>query len=245
MAKLTNKSLSKAGRPKSTVKSTVKSSKNVVRKKVRSFGARKKTEIEDASRDLKSEFLNREVEWLEFNNRVLNEAIDRRTPLLERVRFHGIYSSNLDEFFMKRLGGLRHQVEIKSTRMAGGLTAEEQLAAIRKMVLSQQAKQAESCDKTLRPELKKNGIELLEWRDLTSAERHIATKYFRQNVFPVLTPLAVDPGLPFPFISSLSVSFGVTLRHPDRDEKLFARIKVPRIFPQWIRLKPETQVNEA
>lgn len=260
MAKLTEKTLTKLGRPKSTQKSVQKttqkssqgSKKEVVRKKVRSFSARRKSELEsaneageEASRDLKSEFLNREVEWLEFNFRVLNEATDRRTPLLERVRFHGIYSSNLDEFFMKRIGGLRHQIEIGSKRMAGGMTAEEQLLTIRKMVLSQQLKQAESFHKTLRPELKKNGIELLEWRDLTSAERSLATRYFRQNVFPVLTPLAVDPGLPFPFISSLSVSFGVTLRHPERDEKLFARIKVPRIFPQWIKLKSDSSGEEA
>ncbi len=249
VAKHTQKTEAKAGRPKSTQKPTQSTTKKVVRKKVRSFATKKKTELEAANEagadGLKSEFLNREVEWLEFNNRVLNEAIDRRTPLLERVRFHGIYSSNLDEFFMKRVGGLRQQVEFKSSRLAGGMSAEEQLSAIRKMVLSQQGKQSDSFNKVLRPELKKNGIELLEWRDLTATERTLATRYFRQNVFPVLTPLAVDPGLPFPFISSLSVSFGVTLRHPERDEKLFARIKVPRIFPQWIRLKPEAAGADA
>ena len=116
------------------------------------------------------------------------------------------------------------------------MTASRQLEAIRKMVLNQQKRQAESFAKSLQPDLAKNGVELLAWREITSGERAFATKYFRQNVFPVLTPLAVDPGLPFPFISSLSVSFGVTLRHPDRDEKLFARIKVPKIFPQWILL---------
>jgi polyphosphate kinase len=258
VAKLSDRTLPKTVRLKSTQKKKPNqgSTKQNVRTKVRSFAVSRKTAIEaaneiaedpsrDGSKDLKTEFLNREVEWLEFNFRVLNEATDRRTPLLERVRFHGIYSSNLDEFFMKRIGGLRHQVEVRSKRMAGGMTADEQLAAIRKMVQSQQSKQAESYHKTLRPELKKNGIELLEWRDLTSTERLIATRYFRQNVFPVLTPLAVDPGLPFPFISSLSVSFGVTLRHPDRDEKLFARIKVPRIFPQWIKLKPDSTANEV
>lgn len=216
-----------------------KSSKRTIRKKVRSMN-RKKLDLEAVEgTGSRSEFLNREVEWLEFNGRVLHEAMDRRTPLLERVRFMGIYTSNLDEFFMKRVGGLRHQVQIGSRRLAGGLSAEEQLKAIRKMVVAQQTKQAESFSRVLRPELKKHGIELLEWRELTATERIVATQYFRQNVFPVLTPLAVDPGLPFPFISSLSVSFGVTLRHPDRDEKLFARIKVPKIFPQWIRVLPE------
>jgi polyphosphate kinase len=140
---------------------------------------------------------------------------------------------------MKRVGGLKHQVQIGSGRRAGGLSAQEQLDAIRKMVLDQQKRQAESYVRVLQPELAKNGVEMLGWKALTSGERAFATQYFRHNVFPVLTPLAVDPGLPFPFISSLSVSFGVTLRHPDRDEKLFARIKVPKIFPQWIHLKSE------
>lgn len=230
----------------STSGSTTKKS---TRKKIRSSSARSRRGHEyggdDAAADVSNrkgapqEFLNREVEWLEFNNRVLNEAIDRRTPLLERVRFHGIFTSNLDEFFMKRVGGLKHQVQIGSNRRAGGMTAAEQLEAIRKMVLDQQRRQAESYNRFLQPELGKVGVELLAWRDLTSGERSLATHYFRQNVFPVLTPLAVDPGLPFPFISSLSVSFGVTLRHPDRDEKLFARIKIPKIFPQWIQLKTD------
>ncbi len=224
-----------------------KTTKKAVRKKVRSLGKsyeKKNVDLESLEgTGSRSEFLNREVEWLEFNGRVLHEAMDRRTPLLERVRFMGIFTSNLDEFFMKRVGGLRHQVQVGSRRLAGGMTAEEQLKAIRKMVVSQQSKQADSFSKVLRPELKKQGIELLEWRELSASERLVATQYFRQNVFPVLTPLAVDPGLPFPFISSLSVSFGVTLRHPERDEKLFARIKIPKIFPQWIRVRPEPTVG--
>ena len=146
---------------------------------------------------------------------------------------------------MKRVGGLKHQVEVGSKRRAGGMTAPEQLEAIRKMVLQQQKIQAESYNRSLKPELAKHGVQLLNWPDLTSGERAFATKYFRQNVFPVLTPLAVDPGLPFPFISSLSVSFGVTLRHPDRDEKLFARIKIPKIFPQWVALKTDTSNDNA
>lgn len=239
-----------------TAKTTTKSkprkaSKKPARKKIRATASRHRP-AEDGGDDAAStdrkgqpqEFLNREVEWLEFNRRVLNEAIDRRTPLLERVRFLGIFTSNLDEFFMKRVGGLKHQVQIGSKRRAGGMNAVEQLEAIRKMVLDQQKHEAEAFKKSIQPELSKNGIELLAWRELTSGERVTATRYFRQNIFPVLTPLAVDPGLPFPFISSLSVSFGVTLRHPDRDEKLFARIKVPKIFPQWVALKSE-KVGEA
>ena len=189
------------------------------------------------------EFLNREIEWLEFNNRVLAEALDERTPLLERVRFHGIFTSNLDEFYMKRIDGLRHQVAMGSKRVSGGLTAAQQLALIRKKVLDQQRRQAENFQKSLRTELKKNGIELLNWSQLTTAERAYATRYYRQNVFPVLTPLAVDPGLPFPFISNLSVSLAVTLRHPEKEEKLFARIKVPKIFPQWFQVRTEAQTD--
>lgn len=191
------------------------------------------------------EFLNREIEWLEFNNRVLAEALDERTPLLERVRFHGIFTSNLDEFYMKRIDGLRHQVAMGLKRLSGGLTAAQQLALIRKKVLDQQRRQAENFQKSLRPELKKNGIELLSWSQLTTAEKAFATRHYRQNVFPVLTPLAVDPGLPFPFISNLSVSLAVTLRHPEKEEKLFARIKVPKIFPQWFQVRSEVETGTA
>lgn len=213
----------------------------------KSQGKRKKVHRVDLVADSRAderatggaEFLNREIQWLEFNNRVLAEALDERTPLLERLRFLGIFSSNLDEFFMKRIDGLRHQVAVGSKRMSGGLTAAQQLPLIRKIVLDQQRRQAEFFKKSLVPNLKKNGIELLSWSQLTSAERAFATKHYRQNVFPVLTPLAVDPGLPFPFISNLSVSLAVTLRHPEKEEKLFARIKVPKIFPQWFQVRTE------
>lgn len=216
-----------------------------MRRKVRGAGKRTRVETSDSGDshgDLGHhlEFLNRDVEWLEFNARVLHEALDRRTPLLERVRFLGIYTSNLDEFFMKRVAPIKRQVEVGSTRKVGGLTAEQQLRSVRKMVHEQQKKQVDAFARSIRPELKKSGVDLLEWSELSSGERSQATQYFRQNIFPVLTPLAVDPGLPFPFISNLSVSFGVTLRSPERDEKLFARIKIPKIFPQWIRLQSGT-----
>lgn len=185
------------------------------------------------------EFLNRELEWLEFNARVLSEALDDRTPLLERIRFLGIFTSNLDEFVMKRVGGLKRQVEVGVHRKSGGLTPEQQLAEIRARILVLLNKQSQCFEKVLRPELGKNGIELVSWSKLSKEEQHYAAQYFRQNVFPVLTPLAVDPGLPFPFISNLSISLGVTLRHPEREEKLFARIKVPKIFPQWIQIRTE------
>lgn len=187
------------------------------------------------------EFLNREIEWIEFNARVLHEALDERTPLLERVKFLGIFTSNLDEFFMKRVGGLKRQVEAGVERRAGGMTPAQQLTAIREKVLPLLEKQADCFESVLRIDLAQQGIHLVSWNRLTPKEKEFACHYFRQNVFPVLTPLAVDPALPFPFISNLSISLAVTLRHPERDEKLFARIKVPKIFPQWIQLKAEPE----
>lgn len=189
------------------------------------------------------EFLNRDLGWLEFNSRVLAQALDRRTPLLERIRFLGIFTSNLDEFFMKRIGLLRRQVRVGVQRRAGGLTPVQTLASVRRRVGELLERQARGFHDEIIPELKRNGIEILPWRDLNSNERAFADAHFKQNVFPVLTPLAVDPGLPFPFISNLSTSLGVTLRHPERDERLFARVKVPRIFPQWLKLPSEPGVS--
>ena len=182
------------------------------------------------------EFLNRELEWLEFNARVLHEAMDARTPILERLRFHGIFTSNLDEFFMKRVSGLKRQVEVGVQRRSGGLTPEQQLAEIRIRVSKMLSQQFENFCSSLVPALQTNGIHLLKWDELSEAEQKFTRAYFKANVFPVLTPLAVDPGLPFPFLSNLSISLGVTLKHPERDEKLFARIKVPKIFPQWFQV---------
>jgi polyphosphate kinase len=207
------------------------SKKTRVKKKV----SRKKPE-DSLPDEVPQEFVNRELEWLEFNARVLHEAVDPRTPLLERIRFHGIFTSNLDEFFMKRVSGLKRQVEVGVQRRAGGLTPVQQLAAIRTRIKELLAKQNENFQSEMIGELKKQGIHLLMWEDLTESEQRFTAQYFKANVFPVLTPLAVDPGLPFPFVSNLSISLGVTLKHPDRDEKLFARIKVPKIFPQWIQV---------
>ena len=217
-----------------------------------------------------SEFLNREVSWLEFNRRVLSEALDRRTPLLERVAYLAIFTSNLDEFFQKRIGGLKRQFEagvIK--RSADGLTPQEQLTEIHQRVLPLLQDQADSYLKVIKPALHENGIDLLAWHELTPREQELAREYFRKNLFPVLTPLAVDPGHPFPFISNLSTSLGVMLRTPglsrqtESDDQAnglgplrligvasdddareggthqFARVKVPQMLPQWVRLCDE------
>lgn len=194
--------------------------------------------IEDVfPEDAPQEFLNRDLEWLEFNARVLHEAIDERTPLLERVRFLGIFSSNLDEFFMKRLGGIKRQVELGIQRKSGGLAPLQQLAAIRSRAMQLLAQQADVFQNVIQIELAQAGVHILPYESLTETEKRFAAQYFRTNVFPILTPLAIDPGLPFPFISNLSTSLAVALKYPDREEKLFARIKVPMIFPQFIQVR--------
>ncbi len=209
-------------------------------RKARSEKPRKSRKIQESfPEDAPQEFLNRDLEWIEFNARVLNEAVDLRTPLLERVRFLGIFSSNLDEFFMKRLGGLKRQVELGLQRKSGGLNPLQQLTAIRARVTQLLQLQSETFQKVIVPELSAVGIELLPWTSLTDVEKKFAAHYFRQNIFPVLTPLAIDPGLPFPFISNLSTSLAVSLQYPDRDEKLFARIKVPMIFPQFVQMRSD------
>ena len=184
-----------------------------------------------------AEFLNRDLSWLEFNRRVLHEALDERTPLLERLKFLGICASNLDEFFMKRVGWVKRRLEEGAVpRTAEGLPAQELLAAFRQQLLPMIAQQAECFSNLLRPKLAEAGIHLLKWEELSAPDRAAAETFFKSSVFPVLTPLAVDPGHPFPFISNLSVSLGVTLRHPDREGELFARVKVPQVLPPWVRV---------
>ncbi len=189
-----------------------------------------------------AEFLNRDLSWLEFNRRVLHEALDERTPLLERVRFLGIFTSNLDEFFMKRIGALKRQVASAAVaRSPDGRTPGEVLIAIRNVLNNMLQQQAECFTKVIRPALYQQGVQLVEWEDLSQIEREAAHKFFDASVFPVLTPLAVDPGSPFPFISNLSTSIGVVLHHPDGEE-IFARIKVPEVLPKWFNIAPPGDV---
>lgn len=183
------------------------------------------------------QFFNREIGWLKFNRRVLHLAQDVRTPLLERVRFLNIYLSNLDEFFMKRVGGLQRQYIAKvSAVSADGLTAEDQLSKIRAKVLKHNLKIRVLLDKELLPQLHKEGVELLKWDQLTPEESQWARDFFMQKVFPVLTPMAVDPGHPFPLISNLSISLAVSLKLPDEEDLLFARLKIPQVFPSWVEI---------
>lgn len=194
-------------------------------------------------------FLNRDLSWLEFNRRVLHEALDARTPLMERVAFLAIFNSNLDEFYQKRVGGLKRQIDAGITAIGPeGFTPRQMLGAIRETIQPMLQQQAVCYREQIKPGLKDIGIDLVSWFDLTDAEREHAHRYFMSNLFPVLTPLAVDPGHPFPFISNLSTSLGVMLAHEqpsvgfDHSEDLypaglqFARVKVPGMLPAWIEL---------
>lgn len=180
-------------------------------------------------------FSNRELGWLHFNLRVLSEVEDSTNPLLERIKFLSISSSNLDEFFMKRVGGLkRHVVYGVTARSSDGQTSEMQLSMIMKRMPAMLKKQKDMY-LTLVKELKSIGCEIVTYKDLKDVEKKQINEYFLQNIFPVLTPLSVDPGHPFPFISNLSTSLGVSLLNPNNsDEKLFARVKIPRVVNQWI-----------
>jgi polyphosphate kinase len=175
-------------------------------------------------------YLNRDRSWLEFNARVQAMASDAKTPLLERVRFLSIYSRNLDEFYMKRVGNLRHSVEIgQGGPLADSLTPAQALHAVRSRVLELSAQQTRILREDLLPALHETGINLLEWSDLCESERAEAGAWFRRSVFPILTPLAVDPGHRFPFISNMSVSLGLVVRRPGETETMFARVKVPEV----------------
>ena len=182
-------------------------------------------------------YFNRELSWLEFNRRVLHEAQDARTPLLERLKFLAIFASNLDEFFQVRVAGLRRQVDAGySERTADGLTPDEQLRSITEVARGMVVEQYRCLLEEVVPELARAGVQLLlHLGEATEEDRAHLQEYFQRNVFPVLTPLAVDPAHPFPYISNLSISIAVFLRGADGEER-FARVKVPKILPRWVAL---------
>lgn len=182
-------------------------------------------------------YFNRELSWLEFNNRVLHEATDPRTPLLERLKFMSIFSSNLDEFFMVRVAGLKQQVEAQVRKLTpDGRTPSQQLEAISERLRPMVREQHQHFEKVLRPQLARGGIYLLDYMDLNQEQRAYLQNYFEEQIFPVLTPLAVDPGHPFPYISNLSLNLAVVVKDPDTGEELFARVKVPRVLPRFVPL---------
>lgn len=189
---------------------------------------------------------NRDLSWLEFNRRVLQQACDERTPLLERVRFLAIFSSNLDEFVMKRIGALKHRMNAGLTGPdQDGLSASLLLAALRANIRELQQRQAASFEQGVKPALLNEGIVVTAYEDLTKNEKRWIDAWFRINVFPILTPLSVDPGHRFPFISNLSRNFGVLLLDPGKDEPVFARVKVPSVLPQWIHVPAKAETAGA
>jgi polyphosphate kinase len=185
-----------------------------------------------------SYFFNREISWLAFNERVLEEALDARWPLLERLKFLAIHSSNLDEFFMIRVSGLHEQLEAHiAEKSADGLSPREQLTRIGLQVREQVAAAALALGNDILPTLREKGIEFLDWKSLDGETRRRARAFFRRSVFPVLTPLAVDPGHPFPFLSNLSISLAVEARDPETHERKFARVKVPETLSRFVSLE--------
>jgi polyphosphate kinase len=180
-------------------------------------------------------FINRELSWLQFNARVLHEAFDARNRLLERVKFLSIFSTNLDEFYMVRVAGLRRQIAAGVQHVpSDGMTPTEQLAAVTKKVAELMELQRKCLYDVLLPELEQHGIKLVGVEGLTHEEWQRLDHFFETDVFPVLTPLAVDPGHPFPYISNLSLSLAVQVCDPATGTTRFARVKVPKSLPRWI-----------
>ena len=180
-------------------------------------------------------FINRELSWLEFNARVLNEAFDARNPLLERLKFLSIFSTNLDEFYMVRVAGLRRQIAAgMHSPTPDGMTSQQQLDAIHARVADLTDKARTQLHDELLPALARHDVKLIEMESLSGDEWKTIDDFFEAQVFPVLTPLAVDPSHPFPYISNLSLSLAVQLRDPDTGSEEFARVKVPRSLPRWV-----------
>ena len=178
---------------------------------------------------------DRELSWLSFNQRVLELAEDTDTPLLERVRFLSIFSSNLDEFFMVRVATLMSKLENNVTAAnVAGITPKELMKQVSLRTNELMARQSKVYHEEIQPQLSKNGIEFLHWDQLDEAEHSYVSKLFHDRIFPVLTPLAVDPSHPFPYISGLSLNLAVIVKNPTSQEEFFARVKVPEILPRFI-----------
>jgi polyphosphate kinase len=191
---------------------------------------------------LREAWLDRDLSWLDFNRRVLHEALDERTPLLERLKYLAIFTSNLDEFFMKRVGAMRTRA-FASANPAAIAEFNAHVAGLRAVLFPMLLQQAE-CFAQLRPALAKHGIRLAAWPELTDAQRDQATEYFDNHVSPALTPLSLDPSHPFPFISNLSTSWGFLLRDPETGERFSVRVKVPTRIAQWTALRADVAEGE-
>jgi polyphosphate kinase len=187
-------------------------------------------------------WIDRDLSWLEFNRRVLSEALDDRTPLLERLKFLGIFTSNLDEFFMKRVGAMRTRAYASGSQ-ASVEAFNAHMVTLRSALFPMLLEQAD-CFSRLRSLLAAHGIRLAEWQDLTESQRREASDYFDTHVSPALTPLSLDPTHPFPFMSNLSLSWGFVLRDPVSDERVNVRVKVPPTILQWLLLRTDVPAGE-
>jgi polyphosphate kinase len=183
-----------------------------------------------STENLEELWLDRDLTWLEFNRRVLSEALDERTPLLERLKFLAIFTSNLDEFFMKRIAVLRLENNGSHTKL---------LTDLRAVVVTMIQKQ-KVCFAALIPLLEPHGIRIVNWKDLNDRQRREMTDFFQRNVLPALTPLVIDSAHPIPFLSNLSLSWGCRLREPGSDATLYGRVKVASGLSPWIRVREES-----
>ena len=190
-------------------------------------------------------YINRELSWIGFNQRVLAQALDQRTPLLEQAKFSAIFSNNLDEFFMVRVASLKSQVEAGISRTsADGRTPQQQLKAIRTALIPLLEQQQRHYRSHLKTELRQHDVELLDYAQLNGRQREWIDNFFLTAIFPVLTPLAVDPAHPFPFVSNLSLNVAALVVDPDSGQRLLARVKVPqKILPRFVAIP--TDLSES
>jgi polyphosphate kinase len=184
----------------------------------------------EVSPSLSEVWIDRDLGWLDFNERVLAEGIDERTPLLERAKFLAIFTSNLDEFFMKRIAAFRKTPAAERVKL---------LEKLREKLIPSLRRQSDCFRQNLVPELEKNGVCLRRWDQLTHRQQDEARRYFDSEVSPALTPLVFDPAHPFPFLSNLSTSIAFLLRDEQRSTSMYARVKVPTVLRQWVSLVSE------
>jgi len=189
----------------------------------------------EVSHPLSEIWIDRDLGWLDFNDRVLAEALDQRTPLLERAKFLAIFTSNLDEFVMKRVSVLRHGTSPGRANL---------LAQIRERLVDSLRRQADCFRHQLVPELAAHGIHLRKWDDLTPAQQDAAGRYFDDEISPALTPLVFDPAHAFPFLSNLSISLAFLLHDPRKETSSYARVKIPAVLKQWIPVETDVPRGE-
>ena len=181
-------------------------------------------------------FINRDLSWVEFNRRVLEEALNPELPLLEKIKFISIFHSNLDEFYMIRIAGLKEQVAANVLEPTiDGLTPIEQLRKTEQKLKPMLDQAMDLWKNQIVPNLPENGVEIAEYFQLSENEKEVLTNYFKKEIFPILTPLAFDPGRPFPYISNLSLNFAIFVNRPN-GENHFARLKIPNTLPRLLQI---------